>query len=223
MPNSDIENAAGTQFDPLGRATEMVTNLTQLDREVRTSGIVFNKNNYAAPNAVTLSGTSQWSDPASNPLPAITDALDSVVMRPSIGVLGRAVSTALRRHPKIVKAYNGSLGDEGMVPLQFLADLFELDAIYVGEARLNIARPGQAANLRRVWGKHAAFLYRDQLASTDSGTTWGLTAQWGGRIAGQKDDPDIGLRGGVRVRSGESVVELVTAPDLGFYFENAIA
>ncbi|MEM5618478.1 hypothetical protein AAHB60_14900 [Pseudomonas aeruginosa] len=72
----------------------------------------------------------------------ITDALDSVILRPNIGVLGRRTATILRRHPKIVKAYNGSLGDEGMVPMAFLQELLELDAIYVGEARLNIARPG---------------------------------------------------------------------------------
>ena len=223
VPNADIENAAGTPFDPLGHATETTTNLIALDREVRTSALVFAKANYAAANAVTLSGTSQWSDGTSNPLVAIMDALDAVVMRPNVGVLGRAVSTALRRHPKIVQAYHGNTGPEGLVPLQFLADLLELEAIFVGEARLNIARPGQAVNLSRVWGKHAAFLYRDSLASTASGTTWGLTAQWGGRVSGSKEDPDVGMRGGVRVRTGESVVELVTAKDLGCFFENAIA
>ncbi|MBN0301409.1 phage capsid protein, partial [Pseudomonas aeruginosa] len=104
----------------------------------------------------TLSGTDQWSDPASNPLPEITDALDSVILRPNIGVLGRRTATILRRHPKIVKAYNGTLGDEGMVPMAFLQELLELEAIYVGEARLNIARPGQNPSLIRAWGPHAS-------------------------------------------------------------------
>ena len=220
VPNADIENAAGSGFDPVGHAVETTTNLILLDREVRTSNLVFTKANHA--NATTLSGTSQWSHEDSSPLNAIMDALDNVVMRPNIGVLGRAVSTALRRHPKIVKAYNGTLGDEGLVPLQFIADLLELEAIYVGEARLNVARPGQAVNLSRVWGKHAAFLYRDSLASTSSGTTWGMTAQWGARVAGQQEDGDVGMRGGIRVRTGESVAELVTAKDLSCFFENAV-
>ena len=42
-------------------------------------------------------------------------------------------------------------------------------------------------------------------------------------IASFQADPNIGLRGGQRVRVGESVKELVTAPDLGFFFENAVA
>ncbi|MEN1536445.1 phage capsid protein, partial [Pseudomonas aeruginosa] len=137
--------------------------LILLDREARTSKLVFNPNSYAAGNKRTLSGTDQWSDPASNPLPEITDALDSVILRPNIGVLGRRTATILRRHPKIVKAYNGTLGDEGMVPMAFLQELLELEAIYVGEARLNIARPGQNPSLIRAWGPHASFIYRDRL------------------------------------------------------------
>ncbi|MDF5968632.1 hypothetical protein P4117_06670 [Pseudomonas aeruginosa] len=52
-----------------------------------------------------------------------------------------------------MKAYNGTLGDEGMVPMAFLQELLELEAIYVGEARLNIARPGQNPSLIRAWGR----------------------------------------------------------------------
>jgi hypothetical protein len=222
VPNADIENAP-SNFDPLGHATEQTTNLIALDREVRVSSAVFNTANYAGANTDTLSGNDQWSDPDSSPLVAIMDALDSVIMRPNIAVFGRSVSTALRRHPKIVKAFNGTLGDEGLVPLAFLKELLELDDIYVGEAKLNVARPGQAINLQRVWGPHAAFLYRDRLASTQGGTTWGYSAQWGTRIASQQVDNDIGLRGGVRVRVGESLCELVAAKDLGFLFEDAVA
>ncbi|PAU86328.1 phage capsid protein [Pseudomonas sp. WN033] len=222
VPQRDIDNAP-ENYDPLGRATEQTTNLILLDREVRASNLVFSPDSYATGNKTTLSGTSQWSHADSNPIRAITDALDSVVMRPSIGVLGRAVSTSIRRHPKVVKAFNGSLGDEGMVPLQWLADMLELDAILVGEARVNIARPGQAANLARAWGNHASFIYRDQLADANSGTTFGFTAQFGDRIAGSSPDKNIGLRGGQMVRVGESVKELVTAPDLGYFFENAVS
>ena len=222
VPQRDIDNAP-PNYDPLGRATEQTTNLILLDREVRASNAVFNAANYAAGNKTTLSGTSQWSHEDSNPLTAIADALDSVVMRPTIGVLGRAVSTKLRRHPKVVKAFNGTLGDEGMVPLQWLAEILELEAILVGEARLNIARPGQAANLSRVWGNHASFIYRDELADANNGTTFGFTAEFGGRIATSSFDKNIGLRGGQMVCVGESVKELITAPDLGYFFENAIS
>lgn len=224
VPQSDIDNAKNTPgYDPLAKATEQTTNLIMLDREIRTSNLVFNNANYGADNKVTLSGTSQWSHADSSPLPVITDALDACVMRPNIGVLGRRVSTMLRRHPKIVKAFNGTTGEDGMVPLQFLADLLELETILVGEARLNIARPGQTAALQRVWGSHAAFIYRDRLADANSGTTFGFTGQFGSRVSSNEYDRNIGLKGGQMVRVGEQVKELITAPDLGYFFENAVA
>lgn len=222
VPQADVDNAPAN-YNPLGRAAEMVANLIVLDREVRTAGLVFNNSSYAAGNKTTLSGSNQWSDDSSDPVAVITDALDSVIMRPNIAVLGRRTATILRRHPKVVKAYNGTAGDEGMVPMAFLQDLLELEAIYVGEARVNTAKPGQAAALARTWGPHAAFIYRDRLADTSNGATFGLTAQWGGRISGSIPDANIGMRGGQRVRVGESVKELVTAKDLGFFFENAVA
>ncbi|MDT4884304.1 hypothetical protein FQZ97_1204280 [compost metagenome] len=75
----------------------------------------------------------------------------------------------------------------------------------------------------RAWGPHAAFLYRDRLANNSGGTTFGFTAQWGTRISGSIEDGDIGLRGGQRVRVGESTKEVVCAPDLGYFFENAVS
>lgn len=222
VPQADIENAP-EGYNPLGHATEQTTNLIVLRREVRTANIVFNNASYVAGNKVTLSGANQWSDPSSSPLPVITDALDSLVMRPNIGILGRRTATFLRRHPKIVKAYNGTTGEDGMVPLAFLQELLELEQILVGEAKVNISKPGQNATIARTWGPHASFIYRDRLANSQGGTTFGFTAQWGNRIAGSIPDSNIGLRGGQRVRSGESVKELITASDLGFFFENAVS
>jgi len=222
VPYSDIDNAAGSGKDPLSDAVEYASKLLALDREVRTSRLVFNPNSYPASNIETLTGNAKWDKDTSKPLRAITDALDSLIMRPNIGILGQSVSTALRRHPAIVAAYYGKPKEDGFVPLEFLAKHLELDAIYVGQARVNIARPGQAVSLQRTWGPHAAFIYRDRTAGAQSGVTFGFTAQWGSRIAGQWEDKDIGLRGGIRARVGESVKELITAPDLGFYFPNVI-
>ncbi|SUB36576.1 Uncharacterised protein [Pasteurella multocida] len=50
-----------------------------------------------------------------------------------------------------------------------------------------------------------------------------FTAQFGTREVREIEDKDMGYRGGVRVRVGESVKELITAPDLGYFFENVIA
>ena len=222
IPGEDMENAPAN-FSPVNKATEYIANLLALDREKRVADAVFNTNSYAAANKVTLSGTTQWSDfTNSNPVDAILAALDLVVMRPNILVLGRAVYTKLMTHPKVLTATVGS-ANSGIANMQKLADLFELDAVFVGESFVNSAKKGQTVSLARVWGKHAALLYRDQLATANQGTTFGFTAQFGNRIAGSFEDRDVGMRGGLRVRVGESVKEVLTATDLGYWFENAVA
>lgn len=225
IPNMDIENAAGVPGPgPVEKGTMYTTNLIELDREVRVAGTVFGASNYAAANKATLSGTGQWSDYTnSNPVTAIIAARDGMVMTPNILVLGRAVYSALIQHPKILLALFGPGGTSGIATQQQLANLLELDAVYVGESFVNTAKKGQTAALSRVWGKFAALIYRDSLADASRGTTWGFTAQHGSRIAGSFEDKDIGMRGGVRVRVGESVKEVVTAADLGFLWSAAIA
>lgn len=225
VPNEDIENAGGVPgADPVSKATQFIANLIELDRESRVASAVFNTANYGASNKVTLSGTSQWSDFVnSNPVTAIMTGIDACIMRPNVLVLGRAVYTQLIQHPKVVQAVFKTSQGAGVVPRQGLADLFELDQVLVGESFVNTAKKGQAATLSRVWGKHATLLFRDVLADTQRGTTFGFTAQFGGRIAGSFEDKDVGMRGGLRVRVGESVKEVLTANDLGYMFENAAA
>ena len=223
VPQDDIDSAP-PGIDPLGQATMGVTNLLLLDREVRVAGMVFNANNYAAANKATLSGTSQWSDfTNSDPVQAVLAALDACVMRPNIGVFGRATWTKLSTHPKICKAIFGNNTDAGIVNRRQFADLFELADVFVGQGWVNTAKKGQAASLARVWGKHASFIYRDKLAGPQSGTTFGFTARFGGRVAGSIEDRNIGLKGGQRVRVGEQVKEVICANDLGYHFTNAVA
>ena len=219
VPQDDIDTAI-TGYNPLGHAVEATTDLILLDREVRAANLLFNGANYN--NKQTLTTAKQWNDPNNDPVQSITDAFDSMIQRPNIGTLGRRVATALRRHPKIVAAYHGNAGESGLVPLGFLADLLELDAIYVGDAFLNSAKPGKPPVLLRAWGNKASFTVRNKLANTKGGITFGYTAQFKDRVSGSIADPDIGLRGGQRVRVGESVKEIVVSKDAGYLFENVI-
>lgn len=226
VPNEDIENAGGIpNGDPITKATQYLTDLIELDREKRTAGLVFSTASYAAStNRTQLSGTTQWSDYTnSDPLGAILTGLDNCVMRPNILVLGQSVWTKLRMHPKVIASIFG-VASSGVPTREQIASVLEIDQILVGRSFVNTAKKGQATTtLARVWGKHAALIYRDLLATASRGTTFGFTAQFGGRIAGSFEDRDIGMRGGVRVRVGESVKEVVTATDLGYFFEDAVA
>jgi hypothetical protein len=223
IPNSDVIDAP-EGYDPHGAAAEFLTDLILLNREVRTANLVFGASSYATANKTTLTGTAQWSDYAnSNPVDAILTALDGVVMRPNIGVFGQAVWTKLRQHPKVVNAYYGAGADAGAVATRVLADLLELDEIYVGRAFVNTAKKGQTAALAGAWGKSAAFLYRADNVGTATGATFGFTAKLGERSAFRIADPDLGAEGSIKVRVVERTAEVVSAPDLGYLFQAAVA
>jgi len=223
VPQADITNAP-PNFNPLGNAVEGIMDLILLDREKRTADLVFNAATYPTANKVTLAGTSQWSDfTNSTPLDDIMAGMDVPLMRPNVIVMGREVFTKLSQHPEINKAVHGNSGDSGIARRQALADLFEVEEVLVGESWLNTGNRGQEAALARGWGKHCTLIHRNRTANTRRGVTFGITAQWGGRVAGSERDPNIGMRGGQRVRAGESVKELVTASDVGYFIQNAVA
>lgn len=215
---------SGGPVSPQALSTMMLTGLVQLDREVRVANTVFNTTSYSAGNQATLSGTSQWSDRAnSDPLNAITSAMDTPLVRPNYLTIGQLAWTQLRMHPKIVQAIGKSAQGSGYVSLQQVADLLELEGILVGRAFINTAKKGQTPTYARAWGKHAALLHIDSLAAQIGQPTFGWTAQWGSKIAGELPAPKVGLRGGVLVRSGESVKEVIVSQDAGYFFQNCVA
>lgn len=220
IPQSDIDAAKNTDIDPVNDSVEMLSDLIMLDREKRVANLVHTKANYAS--SETISGTDQWDDPLSDPIEQISDGLEVPLIRPNTLVINGASALALRRNPALVKAFNGSLGDSGMVPWQFIKELFELQNILIGRAKNNTANKGQNMTLADVWGKHAALIYLNPMARPNKGITFGWTAQFKGRIAGSRIDPDIGLEGGTRVRVGEMVEERIVASDAAYFLENVI-
>lgn len=235
IPAADVASALAAQaaqgvypIDPEARASTLLSDLVALDRERRVATLLFTLANYPAANRSTLAGATQWSDVTSDPLSAILAGLDVPVVRPNRAVFGQATWTKLRVHPKITAAvYPGggnATGGATAVSRQALADLLELDSIEIGSSWANSAKPGQAVTLARLWGKHATFYYQAPNVQTTDDVTFGFTAQWGSRISGTvQNDPNIGMRGGTRVRVGESVKEVIAANDTAFFFENAVA
>lgn len=222
IPRTDIENAPAN-YDPLAIATEYITSLLDLHREVRTANLLTNTSNWAAGNQATLSGTSQWSDfTNSNPLDAILAAADSCVLRPNVMVIGAQAFTKLRQHPKIVGAVFGNAATSGAVMADQLAALLGFEEVLVGEAFVNTAKKGQAPTVSRAWGKDCVLIYRDR-AAANIGTTTGFTAEFMGKQAYQWFDEKVGARGAEMVKVADSVAEVMCANDLGYLFKNAVA
>ena len=234
IPNADIQlyeaqrQMGVSSYDPQALAVMRLTDTIQLDREVRVANLVFNAATYDATRQATLSGTSQFSDYAnSNPITTIMAALDkTLVFRPNTAVMGRDAWTAVRQHPKLVNAVKGGSLQSGVISESEFASIFDLKEVLIGDSFVNLARPGQTLSLARAWGKHLALIYKNPLAFgsvNDGQLSFGLTAQWRTRISGNIPDPNIGMRGGVGVRVGESVKELIVAPQLGYFLQNVAA
>lgn len=229
IPNDEMEawvampKAAGA-VSPEAKSVSLMSGLVQLDREIRVAGLVFNPATYPGANQQTLAGVTQWSDfTNSNPLDAMLAALDIPLFRPNFVFFGQAAWTKVRQHPKLLQGINNSAQTGGAITKQQLADLLEVREVVVGAGFVNNARKGQAPTMTRVWGKNAAMLYvGEDLANADM-PSFGFTAQFGTKIAGSMPEPTKGLRGGQRVRSGESVKEVICANDAGYYFQNVVA
>lgn len=222
IPIDDINNAAGS-VDPVGNAAMSLTDLILLAREKRAADLVFAAATYPTGHKVQLSGATQWTDASSTPIADINTGLDTPLMRPNTMTLGRIAWTALRSHPDIMKAVNRTAGDQGNARVQDVAELFELQQVIVGESFIGTAAKGQAFAKSRVWGPHCSLTYLDPLVTNtlDNRISFGWTAQYLERLAGQEEDSKIGMRGGVRVRVGESVEERIVANDLGYFIEDA--
>lgn len=221
IPQKDIDNAANVNFDPQGNAVELLTDIILLDREIRTAEYTFTAAMHD--NKETLSGTDQWDNASSKPLDQLSDAMEVPFVRPNRLVISSLGALNLQRNPSVVKAYNGTTGDEGIVPLNWIASTLGLQNIMVARAKVNDANPGQTENFGRIWKNHALLFYQNPSAMPEKGLTYGLTAQFGSRVSMSKRDDDIGLRGAVVQRVGESVKELVLAKDAAYFFENTLA
>lgn len=216
VPNQDVMN--GPTESALGRATELVMSLVALKRELRVAAICNNAANFEF--SAALSGSALFSDTGAgyvSPIVTLNYYLNQPFKRPNVIVMGRMVWTQLSQHPAILAAAFGAVNPQGnaSVSQQRLADILEVKKIIVGDGWVNTANKGQPVNMQRIWGNMLIAFYQGQQGQ-ENGNSWGYTAQFGDRIAGTLPKPSVGLFGGVAVRAGESVLEVVTAPQFGF-------
>lgn len=234
VPITDIDEARRaregkrSRYDPEAQAVEGLTNLVDLGREVRAAAVVQDPNNYDAGRKVTLAGDDQFSDyENSDPYAVLNEGMTKpLVYRANTVVMGQSVWEVLKRHPRLIKAAKGGLAEDGAISRAQFAELMEIELhrLLIGVSMVNAAKPGQPVNLAKVWGNSIEMLYIDdqKQSPTDSVLTWGFTADLEGRIAGAVHEPNVGLKGGMRVRVGERVNEIVCAKSLGYMIDDPI-
>jgi hypothetical protein len=229
IPYTWLDDAASARknklstYNPENDAAQMLADGNLLARELRVAKKTQDPNSYAVNRRMVLSGSSMFSDPNSDPIGIIDDAIDGTFLhRANILQMGFSVWKVLKKHPKIIKAIRGNFSGDGLVTKQELAELFSVKKIVVGESFLNVSRPGQAPTISRVWGNSLSALFVNPLARAENGVTFGLTGKFGASFAGYYEHPDVGMEGGREIRVGDRMVEFSPAKDVGFLIQNAV-
>lgn len=236
LPNWDVQRAEqqrtgqNSGFNPEDYVVQGVTEIHTLRREIRAANVVFNPNTYLPTQRQVVAGPSQWTSPTSRPIDQIMTAINAMLIRPNRLVLSRETWTGLSRNPQVVEAVKGTAAKEGVASLQQVQELLEIQKIVVGDSWKSVSERQDleraSANINRLWGAHAALLHVNPNVRTTTGSnlyTFGMTARWGMKKSGWIEDPDMGARGGRKVRVLEHCRELVTASFCGYFFENAVA
>ena len=232
VPDRDIREAKsqGSPYDPLAVATDGLTQIMSLNREIRVAKMLTDESNYATGYKATLAGNTQWSNAASDPLAAVLEAMDRPLVRPNTFIIGQEAWTKFRQHPKIVAAVKPSASGKeasGAASRRAVADLLEVDVVSVGRVQYQTANLGQDDAFAYVWGKHAALLHINRSLSGMSSAvmpSFSFTAEAMGRMVGSYREPGRGVgQGSTIVKVSECIKELVSWVRAGHLFRNAVA
>jgi len=142
-------------------AVQMVMDVLDLGHEVEAAGIVRNAANYAASSKITLSGTDQWIDAASDPRAQIKEA--KATIRRLIGrdpnklTIGSDVFDALTDHPVIKDQFKYTSAQS--ITAQMLAQYLGLDEIIIGKAVYLPDGVAESAEATDIWGNDAILHY----------------------------------------------------------------
>jgi len=222
VADEDVDNApAGV--DPYVDATENVTEKHLVSKEIEaaaslTSTSVITQN-------TTLSGTSQWSDPNSDPVAAVRTAKqtvrDSIMVDPNTLMLSKKVFDKLVDHPAIVERVKYS--QLGVLNVDLLARFFDVERVIIGAAQKNGSVEGQADSMSDIWGKDALLAFINPRLGQKT-VSLGVTYQWKSRTTERLNGTDERDRRGQFIRVGDHYYdqELIAA-GAAYLFKAAVA
>ena len=141
------------------RATQKAMRGIMLPLEVQQAQMARNPDNYPTDNKTALSGTSQWTDPTSDPFGDIESGKDAIRQKTgadaNIMVLSPVGFKALKNHPAIGKRLTITADGKG-ITAQMLADLFEFDKVVVGKS---VKYNESTDKVEDVWGNEVVIAY----------------------------------------------------------------
>lgn len=218
---SNRTQAAADGLDPEADTAEALTDLIMLRLEKLVAAAAFSTTNFT--NNVTLSGTNQWSDLAnSDPLTNVTTGIHTVISKtgrkPNVIVMGDQVFQKLKTHPDILDRLKYTTT---AVPTEaILANLFDVEQLYVGTAIENTAVEGQTDVMAYVWGKDVGIYIVNPAQSQKIITAGRIFRQQDYRKVEKWYDND---KGGNVIQVADLIDAKVVAADAGYLIKAAVA
>ena len=231
--HKDIDDQTRANSDnplnPDRDATMFLTQQALLKREIQWVTDYFTTNVWGT-DIVGGSNFTVWSnyagsDPISDVDTGITAVMQNTGRRPNTMVLGYETFTKLKRHPDIVDLFKNT--QPGLVSAQILAQIWDLDNVYVAQAVKATNIEDETAAYSFVHGKHAWVGYVNNnpgLLAPSAGYVFNWTGVSGGlglesaisrfRIDERKSD---------RIEIEMAWDNKVVGSDLGYFFSGAIA
>lgn len=217
-------------------AVEFVAEKLLLRREIAWANNFFKAGVWATDvaGAASTPGSGQilhWSNDNSDPIRDITNYAtamqETTGKRPNKLVIGQRVFDALKNHPDILDRIKYT--QKGIVTIDLLAALFEVDQILVASAIKNTAAKGQDADMEFIFGSNALLCYtvdRPSLKKATAGYIFAWKGLMGANAYGGRTlripIPLLG-EGTERIESEMAWDMKVVASDLGTFFNGIVA
>lgn len=223
VPDEDVGNAI-TPTSPFIDATENVTDMMLVSKEKALADYMANTGNLT--QNTTLSGTDQWSDFSnSDPFTDIETAKStvhaSIFKKPNVLILGKQVYDKLKHHPDLLDRVKYS--QKGIITIDLLKGLFDVDYVLIGAAGYNSAAEGQTDSMGYIWGKHAWIAYISPKIAKKM-VSFGLTYTWKKKKVERMRGTNEEDRKGTYVRVGDAYYDQQAVTVLAAYLiKNACA
>lgn len=175
--------------------------------------------------------TLQWDQPASDPTAVVVKAgttmQEKTGYRPNTMVISPYVRDALLEHPDVIDRIKYT--QKGIASLDLIAQLFQVENIYVAQAIFNSGAKGAAENTQYIMGKHALLCYAEKnpgLRKPSAGYIFAWTGLKGAGAFGNRvlriPMPWLGMD--TERIEGEMAFDMKKiAGDLGVFFKDIVA
>lgn len=137
-------------------ATGVTQDVIVLGREKYCADLALNEANYDTGNKITLSGSSQFTDPNSDPIGVIKAGIRAIKRttgrKPNVIAISGDVWEVLSEHPKVLEKIK-YVSTAVLDPTDF-AKLIKIDRVIVGEAVYE-----ESGELKDIWSKAIVIAY----------------------------------------------------------------